>query len=172
MSNLQQFINLQPSAIRYTSVMSARRTVSGSGPICSWMAEGVVMDDQCLPSADVHSVGICVLFLLNLRNMLIRKPQGFTWIHFLDIMLLAILLLPYYIYYGEIPRISLCYFQERFLIYFYLLLFLLRYNSYSHKVTFLDDAVQWLLVYSQSYTTLITNTRLFHYLKKKFHGII
>lgn len=146
--------------------MSTRRTVLGSVTISSLMAEGVVMDDCCLPSADMRSVGICALFLLNLRNTFIRKPQGFTWIHF------AVLLLPYYIYYGEIPRISLSYFQERFLIYFYWLLFLLRYNSYSHKITFLDDAVQWLLVYSQSYTTIITNTRLFHYLRKKFCGII
>lgn len=146
--------------------MSTRRTVLGSVTISSLMAEGVVMDDCCLPSADMRSVGICALFLLNLRNTFIRKPQGFTWIYF------AVLLLPYYIYYGEIPRISLSYFQERFLIYFYWLLFLLRYNSYSHKITFLDDAVQWLLVYSQSYTTIITNTRLFHYLRKKFCGII
>lgn len=152
--------------------MSTRRTVLGSVTISSLMAEGVVMDDCCLPSADMRSVGICALFLLNLRNTFVRKPQGFTWIHFLAITILAVLLLPYYIYYGEIPRISLCYFQERFLIYFYLLLFLLRYNSYSCKITFLDDAVQWLLVYSQSYTTTITNTRLFHYLKKKFCGII
>lgn len=102
--NLQQIVMINGNEYIENCVEKRSVTISSS------MAEGIVFDDWYVPGADMQSVGICALFLLNLGNVFIRKPQvdldTYSWY-----MLLAILLvwfmLSYYIYYDEISRISL-----------------------------------------------------------------